>query len=247
MRRRVHCHSVSIGGTLFLRFSGARTTQRRDQDMSVRPNIKILLVDDHPLVIEGVRAVLETYSHVEIIGAATNARDGLAIANRTPPDVVLIDINMPGISGLDAIDMYKEALGSVRIVMLSMHDNRDFISTSVMHGASGYILKDAPTNEIIAAIEAVAAGGTYFSSGVSDVLMRLPDPNRHSGPLTSRETSVLTLVAEGKSSKDVALALNISARTVETHRKNIKKKLGIATTAGLTRYAIEAGLVTSTD
>ena len=215
--------------------------------MSVRPNIKILLVDDHPLVIEGVRAVLETYSHVEIIGTATNARDGLAIANRTPPDVVLIDINMPGISGLDAIDMYKEALGSVRIVMLSMHDNRDFISTSVMHGASGYILKDAPTNEIIAAIEAVAAGGTYFSSGVSDVLMRLPDPNRHSGPLTSRETSVLTLVAEGKSSKDVAQALNISARTVETHRKNIKKKLGIATTAGLTRYAIEAGLVTSTD
>ncbi len=215
--------------------------------MSVRPNIKILLVDDHPLVIEGVRAVLETYSHVEVVGSATNARDGLTIATRTPPDVVMIDINMPGVSGLEAIDMYKEALGSVRILMLSMHDNRDFISASVMHGASGYILKDAPTNEIIAAIEAVAAGGTYFSSGVSDVLMRLPDPNRHSGPLTSRETSVLTLVAEGKSSKDVAQTLNISARTVETHRKNIKKKLGIATTAGLTRYAIEAGLVTSTD
>jgi len=215
--------------------------------MSVRPNIKILLVDDHPLVIEGVRAVLETYSHIEIIGAATNARDGLALAIKTPPDIVLIDINMPDISGLEAIDMYKEALGSVQIVMLSMHDNRDFISASVMHGASGYILKDAPTNEIIAAIDAVAAGGTYFSSGVSDLLMRLPDPNRHTGPLTSRETSVLTLVAEGKSSKDVALTLNISARTVETHRKNIKKKLGIATTAGLTRYAIEAGLVTSTD
>lgn len=213
--------------------------------MAIRRSIKILLIDDHPLVIEGIRAVLETYNHIEIVGSAANADDGLAIATRTAPDVVMMDVNMPGMSGLAAIDVFKEALGNVRLLMLSMHDSRDYISTSVMHGASGYVLKDAPTNEIIAAIEAVAAGGTYFSSGVSDVLMRLPDPSQHVGPLTNREASVLMLVAEGKSSKDVATALSISARTVETHRKNIKKKLGIATTAGLTRYAIETGLVSA--
>jgi two-component system nitrate/nitrite response regulator NarL len=211
--------------------------------VSTRRSIKILLVDDHPLVIEGIRAVLETYNHIEIVGSATTARDGLALAVRTPPDVVMMDINMPGLSGLDAIDLFKEALAKSRLLMLSMHDSREYISTSVMRGASGYVLKDAPINEIIAAIEAVAAGGTYFSSGVSNVLMRLPDPHLSTGPLTVRETSVLALVAEGKSSKDVASALSISARTVETHRKNIKKKLGIATTAGLTRYAIEAGLI----
>jgi two-component system, NarL family, nitrate/nitrite response regulator NarL len=211
--------------------------------VSTRRSIKVLLVDDHPLVIEGIRAVLETYNHIEIVGSATTARDGLALAMRTPPDVVMMDINMPGLSGLDAIDLFKETLVKSRLLMLSMHDSREYISTSVMRGASGYVLKDAPINEIIAAIEAVAAGGTYFSSGVSNVLMRLPDPHLNAGPLTIRETSVLVLVAEGKSSKDVASALSISARTVETHRKNIKKKLGIATTAGLTRYAIEAGLI----
>ncbi len=215
--------------------------------MPTRPGIKVLIVDDHPLVIEGIRAVLDTYSHIEIVGSATSARHGLGVAMRAPPDVVMLDINMPGLSGLDAIDLYREAFGTARLIMLSMHDNRDFISTSVMRGASGYILKDAPVNEIIAAIDAVAAGGTYFSSGVSDVLMRLPDPHRQAGPLTSRETSVLTLVAEGKSSKDVAEALRISARTVETHRKNIKKKLGISTTAGLTRFAIEAGLISTSN
>ncbi len=211
--------------------------------MSTRRSIKVLLIDDHPLVIEGIRAVLETYSHIEIVGSAVTARDGLALATRTAPDVVVIDINMPGLSGLAAIDPFKEALANTRILMLSMHDSREYISTSVMHGASGYVLKDVPISEIIAAIEAVAAGGTYFSSGVSDVLMRLPDPGRHVGPLTSREASVLMLVAEGKSSRDVAQTLSISTRTVETHRKNIKKKLGIATTAGLTRYAIETGLI----
>ncbi|MBU1176647.1 MAG: response regulator transcription factor [Alphaproteobacteria bacterium] len=213
--------------------------------MSGRRSVKVLLIDDHPLVIEGIRAVLETYNHIEIVGSAANARDGLGIATRNPPDVVMMDINMPGLSGLDAIDLFTEALPKTRLLMLSMHDSRDYISNSVMHGASGYVLKDAPTNEIIAAIEAVAAGGTYFSSGVSDVLMRLPDPGRYVGPLTNREVSVLVLVAEGRSSKDVARALSISARTVETHRKNIKKKLSITTTAGLTRYAIEAGLVSS--
>lgn len=211
--------------------------------MSGRRNIKVLLIDDHPLVIEGIRSVLDTYSHIEVVGSVSTAREGLALASRTSPDVVMMDINMPGISGLEAIELFKEAHPKARILMLSMHDSREYISSSVIHGASGYVLKDVSTNEIIAAIEAVAAGGTYFSSGVSDVLMRIGGQAKAAGPLTNREMAVLMLVAEGNSSKDIAQTLTISARTVETHRKNIKKKLGIATTAGLTRYAIETGLI----
>jgi len=211
--------------------------------MIARKSTKVLLVDDHPLVLEGIRAVIETYSHIEVVGATSSAHEALIIAGRTEPDVVMMDINMPELNGLDAIELFKEQHPTTRLLMLSMHDSREYISTSVMYGASGYVLKDVSTSEIIAAIEAVAAGGTYFSSGVSDVLMRFEEAQKSSGPLTTREQSVLLLVAEGKSSKDVAHLLDISTRTVETHRKNIKKKLGIATTAGLTRYAIESGLI----
>jgi len=211
--------------------------------MIARKSTKVILVDDHPLVLEGIRAIIETYSHIEVVGATSSAREALIIAGRAEPDVVMMDINMPDLNGLDAIELFKEQHPSTRLLMLSMHDSREYISTSVMYGASGYVLKDVSPSEIIAAIEAVAAGGTYFSSGVSDVLMRYQEAQKSCGPLTTREQSVLLLVADGKSSKDVAHILEISARTVETHRKNIKKKLGIATTAGLTRYAIENGLI----
>jgi two-component system, NarL family, nitrate/nitrite response regulator NarL len=210
--------------------------------MSERKTIKVLLIDNHPLVLDGLRAVLETFGHIEVVGAAGLARVGLEIARQTRPAVVLMDINMPQLNGIDAIELFKEELPETRILMLSMHDSREYISTSVMHGASGYILKDVSTEEIIAAIEAVAAGKTYFSSGVSDVLL---ERRSHENvlPLTTREHDVLLLIAAGKSNRDIAQTLGISAATVETHRKNIKKKLGIGTTAGLTRYAIENGLI----
>lgn len=204
--------------------------------------IKVFLVDDHPLVLQGIKAVIETYNHIEVVGSAQSASDALEQAARVMPDVVLMDINMPGMNGLDAIELFKEQQPNARLLMLSMHDSREYISTSVMHGAAGYVLKDVSTDEIVTAIEAVAAGGTYFSSGVSNVLMRIEETPKLIGPLTTREQAVLLLVANGKSSKDVARELDISTRTVETHRKNIKRKLGIATTAGLTRYAIENGL-----
>lgn len=203
--------------------------------------IKVLLIDNHPLVLDGLRAVLETYGHIEVVGTAALAHAGLEIARRARPAVVLMDINMPKLNGIDAIELFKEELPETRILMLSMHDSREYISTSVMHGASGYILKDVSTDEIIAAIEAVAAGRTYFSSGVSDVLLERRE-NENAVPLTTREQDVLLLLSAGKSNRDIAQSLAISAATVETHRKNIKKKLGIATTAGLTRYAIEHGL-----
>ena len=205
--------------------------------------IKLLLVDDHPLVLEGIRAIIETCSRIEVVGAASSAAEALEIAERTSPDVAMMDINMHGTNGLDAIELFKEQHPGIRIIMLSMHDNREYISTSVMYGAAGYVLKDVSTSEIISAVETVAGGGTYFSSGVADVLMQARQNRKPMSPLTTREQSVLLLVADGKSSRDVGQILNISTRTVETHRKNIKKKLGIATTAGLTRYAIENGMI----
>lgn len=210
--------------------------------MTVKP-IKVLICDDHPLVLEGIGAVLGTYEHIDVVGAISSARDALALAEELQPDVVLLDINMPGLSGLDAIEIFRERVPKARLLMLSMHDSREYISTAVMYGASGYILKDVSTSEIIGAIEAVAAKGTYFSSGVSEALLDDGNKRTTAMPLTTREQAVLLLLAGGKANKEVSVELDISVRTVETHRKNIKKKLGIANTAGLTRYAIENGLM----
>jgi two-component system nitrate/nitrite response regulator NarL len=203
--------------------------------------IKILLIDNHPLVLDGLKALLETYSHIDVIGTAGLARTGLEIALRDRPDVVLMDINMPHVNGIDAIELFKEKLPGIRILMLTMHDSREYISRSVLRGAWGYILKDVATDEIVAAIESVASGKTYFSTGVSDVLMER-NPDEDGTPLTSREKEVLRLLAAGRSNRDIGESLGISAATVETHRKHLKKKLGITSTAGLTRYVIENGL-----
>jgi two-component system nitrate/nitrite response regulator NarL len=203
--------------------------------------IRVLLVDNHPLVLDGLKAVLETYEHIEVVGTAASATAGIDAAVATQPHVVLMDINMPQINGIDALELFREKQLSFRVLMLSMHDSREYISTSVMYGAAGYILKDVATEEIVAAIETVAAGGTYFSSGVRDVLME--GSSGRLKELTTREQDVLLLIARGKSNRDAALALDISERTMETHRKNIKRKLDIATTAGLIRYAVDNGLI----
>lgn len=206
-----------------------------------RHSIRVLLVDNHPLVLDGLKAVLETYEHIEVVGTAASATAGIDAAVATQPHVVLMDINMPQINGIDALELFREKQLSLRVLMLSMHDSREYISTSVMYGAAGYILKDVATEEIVAAIETVAAGGTYFSSGVRDVLME--GSSGRLKELTTREQDVLLLIARGKSNRDAALALDISERTMETHRKNIKRKLDIATTAGLIRYAVDNGLI----
>ncbi len=135
--------------------------------MSQSTPIKIILIDDHPLVLEGIRSVLETFGHIEVLGAASSAKQGLKIALSGKPDVVLMDINMPEMNGIDAIEVFKEQLPQTRLLMLSMHDSREYISTSTMYGASGYLLKDVSTDEIVHAIETVAAGGTYFSTGAA--------------------------------------------------------------------------------
>ncbi|MBW9052683.1 response regulator [Rhizobium mesosinicum] len=210
--------------------------------MNKKPVISVVLVDNHPLVLEGLRAILETYEHIKVVGTAGAVQPGLDIAARQAPDIVLLDINMPQISGIDAIEIFKNAAPSTKILMLSMHDSREYISASVVRGASGYILKDVPNEEIIGAIETVAAGGTYFSTGVSDVLMQGKRTKENDLPITAREREILAHLAIGRSNREIAGLLDLSVATVETHRKTIKRKLGVSTTADLTRIAIEHGL-----
>lgn len=206
--------------------------------------IRVLLADDHPLVMDGMRSCLETYAHIEVVGEAKTGREALEKADDLKPDIVLMDINMPELSGLDAAPLFKEKFPDIKLLILSMHDNREYISSAIRYGARGYVLKEVPSQEVVTAIEAVYRGGTYFSSGVSEILLSHGQGGLD-GPLTPREQTILLLLADGKSNKHVAREVDISVRTVETHRRNIKRKLNIGSTAGLTRYAIQHGLISS--
>jgi two-component system nitrate/nitrite response regulator NarL len=204
--------------------------------------IRIIIADDHPLVLEGVRACLEGYEHIEVLGTATTGRAALELARETRPDIAMLDINMPEMNGLDATELFREELPDTRLLILSMHDDREYISSALSAGARGYILKDVPAEEMIAAIEAIHRGGTYFSAGLGNVFARLREDPAEETVLTTREQTILLCLADGKANKMIARELDISVRTVETHRKNLKRKLGISSTAGLTRYVIENGL-----
>lgn len=205
---------------------------------------RVLIVDDHPMVTEGIQAILESYDDITVVGTLGNGQEAVDRANELAPDVILLDLNMPGLSGLNATEMILEERPQTRILILSMHDSPEYISTALSHGARGYILKDVPTDEIKTAIETVMAGGEYLCTGAKGSLKPKISDGREA--LTSREQTILLELAQGQSNKDVAKTLNISVRTVETHRKNIKRKLGISSTAGLTRYAMEHGVLQGT-
>ena len=206
--------------------------------------IRVLIVDDHPMVAEGIQSLLESYDEIEVVGTLSNGQEAVDQATHLSPDVILMDLNMPGLSGLSATEIILERLPQTRILILSMHDSPEYISTALSHGAKGYILKDVPTDEIKHAIDAVMRGEQYLCTGASGSLAPKQDNTREA--LTGREQTILLELAQGKSNKEVALALDISVRTVETHRKNIKRKLGISSTAGLTRYAMEHGVLQGT-
>jgi two-component system NarL family response regulator len=205
---------------------------------------RVLIVDDHPMVTEGIRAILETYDDITVVGTLGNGQEAIDQAEALAPDVILLDLNMPQVNGLSATEILLERNPETRILILSMHDSPEYISTALRHGAAGYVLKDVPTEEIKAAIDRVMAGERYLCTGATASLKPSTTDGRE--PLTDREQTILLQLAQGKSNKDVAAELDISVRTVETHRKNIKRKLGIATTAGLTRYAMEHGVLQGT-
>lgn len=211
--------------------------------MSPRP-IRIVIVDDHPMVAEGIQSILESYDDVEILATLGNGQAIIDRVEALDPDVILLDLNMPGLGGLTTTEIILEKRPETRILILSMHDSPEYISSALSHGAAGYVLKDVPTDEIKRAIDAVMTGQRYLCTGAKGSLAPYENPDREQ--LTNREQTILLQLAQGKSNKDVAQALDISVRTVETHRKNIKRKLGIASTAGLTRYALEHGVLQGT-
>ncbi len=206
--------------------------------------IKVVIVDDHPMVAEGIQSILESYDDITVLAALSNGRDVVDQVDTLAPDVILMDLNMPELGGLTATEMVLERCPATRVLILSMHDSPEYISTALNHGAMGYILKDVPTDEIKTAIDHVMRGERYLCTGAKGSLAPTEGVNRES--LTSREQTILLQLAQGKSNKEVAAVLDISVRTVETHRKNIKRKLGISSTAGLTRYAMEHGVLQGT-
>nr|WP_320135726.1 response regulator transcription factor [uncultured Amphritea sp.] len=211
--------------------------------------IRVVLVDDHALVQEGIIARLENESSLVVVGAASNGAEALPLVAELKPDVVLMDISMPVMNGFEATERLHAEQPDVRVLILTMHESREYILKLIQCGAAGYVLKDVSASELVNAIKTVYSGATYFSAGVSQSLFSQPDLKLQSDEapqqdsLTCRETEVLRLLADGASNKEVARQLDISVRTAETHRQNIKNKLDLHTAAGLVRYAIDHQLI----
>ena len=205
--------------------------------------IRILLVDDHPLVRDGVSMRLQATEHLRVAGEAASLAEALALAGPLAPDIVLTDIRMPGASGIDLAARFREQHPLVRVLVLSMHEDPEYVRRAVALGARGYVLKDAPAQQLIEAIETVHRGGHYFSPGLRPVAEApLPAPGR---ALTPREASVLQWVAEGRSNKEIAALMGTSVRTVETHRLHLRRKLRIDGQAAFIKYAVDhAALLT---
>ncbi|MCV2401721.1 response regulator transcription factor [Marinomonas sp. C2222] len=211
--------------------------------MTVQAALRVLLVDDHMLVLDGLKARLELEDNIEIIGTASNGLEALEVSKTLSPDLVLMDVSMPILNGLEATKRFKIEQPDVKILMLSMHYEKEYILSLIQSGANGYVLKDVSSEELVQAINTVHQGGTYFSSGASDALFAQVNQEEKTEELTKREIAVLSEVAMGLSNKEIALKLDISVRTVETHRQNIKNKLNIHTAAGLVKYAIANQLI----
>jgi DNA-binding NarL/FixJ family response regulator len=196
--------------------------------------IRILLVDDHPLVRDGLRARLEAVPHFCVVAEAGSGSEALERA--ADADLVLMDINMRGGSGIEATAQLTARYPDIAVLILSMHDKLEYVAQAMQAGARGYVLKDAPGKDIVLAIETVMSGGIYYSAALARQLAR---PALHDNQLTGREQQVLRHIANGQSNKQIARALDLSVRTVETHRLNIKRKLGIEGQAELIRFAVQ--------
>ena len=198
--------------------------------------IRILLVDDHPMVREGLVARLQAVARFEIVGEAGGRLEALEQLARTAPDVVLMDVGLKDCNGIALGAEMLAARPAIKLLMFSMYDNPEYVQRALTAGARGYVLKDAPAQEIVSAIDAVAAGGTFLSAAVSGRLFRGQAPKP---VLTPRESEILALLGRGASSKLIARELDLSVRTVEAHRQSIKRKLDLDGQAELIRYAVE--------
>lgn len=209
--------------------------------------MRVLLADDHALFRAGLSALLGSLPGMVIVGEAGDGAAAVAMAIETQPDLVFLDIGMPGMNGIVAAGRIKEALPLVRVIVLSMHLNEDHIRRALNAGADGYMVKDAAPSELKAAVQAMAVGQSYLSPAAASLLIRQALPAlRQADPLsvlTARQSDVLRLVADGKTTKDIARQLKLSPKTVDIHRTQLMQRLDIHDIAGLTRFAVRVGLV----
>jgi DNA-binding NarL/FixJ family response regulator len=205
---------------------------------------RVLLADDHPLTLEGLRAFLEP--HFESVGTVTDGRSLLDAALRLKPDLIILDITMPLLNGIDAAIQIKKSLPGVKLLFVTMHVNPAYLEAALNAGGTGYVLKSAAREELLDAIKSVLSGRIYVTPTLStEHLERFANPSRAAAALrlSAREREILQLIAEGRAAKEIAYHLAISIKTVAFHRDNLKRKLGLRSTAELTRHAIEQGLV----
>lgn len=209
--------------------------------------VRILLVDDHHMIREGLRSLLESDTGFEIVGEADNGRRAVELAAEVKPDVVIMDVAMPTLNGVEATQRILQNAPGTKVVALSMHTDRQYVGRMLEAGACGYVLKDSAFEELAVAIETVLSGRTYLcprvASVVVDSYVRKPAEGKDTvARLTPREREVLQLTAEGHSTKEIAFSLHVSVKTIETHRRNIMEKLDIHSVAELTKYAVRLGL-----
>jgi two-component system, NarL family, nitrate/nitrite response regulator NarL len=222
----------------------ARSTPKPDS----KP-IRVLVADDHPVVREGLRACLADCRWIKFVGEASDGFEVLAKCQTLRPDLVLMDISLPRLSGLEAAEQLHRAHPQISILALTAHKTSEHVLSMVTAGARGYVMKDSAPEVLLKAIQTVHAGGTYFSPGiVAELVQDLAHrgdgaPQAKADGLSRRERQVLALIADGLSNKEMGSALGVSVRTVETHRERLMNKLQIRTVAGLTRYALAQGLV----
>ena len=211
-------------------------------------SIKVLLVDDHAIIREGLRSLLEKQPDIEVVADTDDGRKALELVRELSPDIVIMDVTMPRLGGIEATRQITGEFPDVKVIALSIHSRRRFVADMLSAGAAGYILKECLFDELVAAIRAVAAGGRYLSPRITEVVVddyvkRLSSgAEAPSASLTSREREVLQLVAEGKSTKQIALELHVSTKTIEANRRQIMEKLGMHSVAELTKYAVREGL-----
>ena len=214
----------------------------------MKNRIRLMIVDDHPIVRRGIGMCLARQPQMEIVGEAGDGREAMRLARELQPDIMLMDIDMPEMNGLVVADLLRRELPKIKVLILSMHTNKEYVLRIIQCGARGFVLKEAPTEELVHAIESVSAGEAYFSSDVARVALNQFVRGNGEAPgaprLTNREREVLVQIADGKSNKEIACQLDIGVRTVETHRERIMRKLDIHSVAGLTRFAISNGLIT---
>jgi DNA-binding NarL/FixJ family response regulator len=209
---------------------------------------RIILVDNHKIMRDGLRFMLDKFPDLSVVGEADNGRDGVALAEELSPDVVIMDITMPDLNGIDATRRIKKLFPQIKVIALSMHSDRRYVIRMLQAGASGYVIKDSAFEELSRAISTTINGQTYLSPEITGEvirdLMAAPSMNEDliSSPLTPKEREVLQLIAEGWTTKEIAIRQQVSVKTIETHRRQLMTKLNAKSVADLTKFAIQEGL-----